>query len=359
MWINNNAMKLLLLTSLVFVAHGSLLPTLKRAGSHCGPQTLFTENNGHLQSHDSYVSGANYYENMDCTWVIEAPAGLKVELVPVTFHLENDNDCAYDYIELFDGNGIGSPSMGKYCGGVFAPISSTGEYLTVRFVTDDSYHESGFDLFYNFTSTVIHQCHVSQFKCSNGDCIDASLHCDNSSDCSDKSDEKDCGGVSGGGCQAYEFTCTNKQCVSRDYLCDGDDDCTDNSDELPETCHMIAQNLRLCGEKTKAGASGTLTSQNYPNAYPNDVHCVYRIQAPPGTHNIHFSFASLFNVEPDNTCDYDWVKVTGDADKYNHGPFCGNSTPAAFSVPGDHAFVAFFTDDSDTFPGFSLSWNSN
>lgn len=36
-------------------------------------------------------------------------------------------------------------------------------------------------------------CHINEFRCTEGKCIPQSKKCDNSRDCSDGSDEHDCG----------------------------------------------------------------------------------------------------------------------------------------------------------------------
>jgi len=60
--------------------------------------------------------------------------------------------CFSDYIELFDGRTIQYGSMGRYCGDMLTPISSSQRYLTIHFVTDNENQYSGFKLHYNFTS---------------------------------------------------------------------------------------------------------------------------------------------------------------------------------------------------------------
>lgn len=66
--------------------------------------------------------------------------------------------CSNDYLELFDGDSTTSPSLGKYCGSVFYPISSSQRFLTLQFISDSTSHSSfhiaypGFRLFYNFTN---------------------------------------------------------------------------------------------------------------------------------------------------------------------------------------------------------------
>merc|ERR1711983_414815 len=66
---------------------------------------------GHLQatnvvqkifSHSRY-GDANYENKEDCDWVIEAPAGKNVHLSFLSFEMEDEQDCGYDFIEVFSG----------------------------------------------------------------------------------------------------------------------------------------------------------------------------------------------------------------------------------------------------------------
>ena len=43
-----------------------------------------------------------------------------------------------------------------------------------------------------FSEPVSQTCSSSDFTCSNGNCIDARLRCDDENDCGDNSDEKNC-----------------------------------------------------------------------------------------------------------------------------------------------------------------------
>ncbi|XP_060603556.1 bone morphogenetic protein 1-like [Ruditapes philippinarum] len=322
----------------------------------CGSNDYFTQNNGEIASHAGFDAGHNYGKNLNCIWRIEAPDGMNVELVAKAFNIEDDPACAFDYLEIFDGNSTQSPSLGKYCGGIFNPISSTQRFLTMQLITDDSTQLQGFKLFYNFTTQVIHSCHHTQFECANGKCIDMSYRCDNDDDCGDDSDEQGCTGGSNTGCAADEWRCPDRTCISRDWLCDGDDDCNDNSDELPTNCVGTASSN--CGNQNISGSAGTITSPGFPSSYPSDTHCTYIVLAPPGTKSIAFKFDDQFHIEPDTTCDFDFVKISGDGMASSHGPFCGNVSPGQLTVPGDHAYVTFTSDDSDEYTGFRLDWKA-
>ncbi|KAH3738368.1 hypothetical protein DPMN_045002 [Dreissena polymorpha] len=212
----------------------------------CGSQLFLTDNNGQFSSHTGMNNGHNYGKNLNCIWRVQAPEGLKVELVAKSFNLESDPSCSYDFVELFDGDSINAPSLGKFCGSVFNPITSNQRYMTINFITDDNEQHTGFTMFYNFTSQVIHQCLNSQFKCTNGRCIDDSYKCDGDDDCLDDSDEQNCpAGVGGGGgtgrCAADEFKCPDGSCIDKDWLCDGDDDCVDGTDENTQHCPIFGK----------------------------------------------------------------------------------------------------------------------
>ncbi|XP_041361911.1 G-protein coupled receptor GRL101-like [Gigantopelta aegis] len=76
------------------------------------------------------------------------------------------------------------------------------------------------------------------FNCSNGEIIWESRKCDRHPDCSDGSDEQNCGVTST--CGDTQFRCkSNDQCISWDFYCDFIIDCVDKSDEtmcVPRPC---------------------------------------------------------------------------------------------------------------------------
>lgn len=68
-----------------------------------------------LYSHAQFGDN-NYPGGVDCEWVIVAEEGYGVELVFQTFEVEEETDCGYDYMELFDGYDNTAPRLGRYCG---------------------------------------------------------------------------------------------------------------------------------------------------------------------------------------------------------------------------------------------------
>ncbi|RWS07607.1 low-density lipoprotein receptor-related protein 4-like protein [Dinothrombium tinctorium] len=72
-------------------------------------------------------------------------------------------------------------------------------------------------------------CAPDEFRCSSGRCIRSTWRCDGDIDCSDNSDEKDCGQRSQ--CATGHFRCGDGTCISQHDVCNGAPNCPDGSDE--------------------------------------------------------------------------------------------------------------------------------
>lgn len=81
----------------------------------CGGRVAANRSMEHLYSHAKY-GDANYDRKEDCDWQIVAKEDKRIYLKFVTFELEHENNCSYDYVEIFDGYDDSSPSLGKFCG---------------------------------------------------------------------------------------------------------------------------------------------------------------------------------------------------------------------------------------------------
>ncbi|KAG7243889.1 hypothetical protein INR49_006044 [Caranx melampygus] len=101
----------------------------------------------HAQFGDNNYPGAS-----DCEWVISAEKGYGVELIFQTFEIEEEADCGYDYMELFDGDDTKSPRLGRYCGsGPPEEIYSAGDSIVIKFRSDDTINKKGFHVRYTST----------------------------------------------------------------------------------------------------------------------------------------------------------------------------------------------------------------
>lgn len=76
---------------------------------------MATDRVKHLYSHAKY--GHYHYDHRtDCDWVIEAPLGKNVHLSFLSFQLEYETECGYDFVEVFSGLDASSPPYGRFCG---------------------------------------------------------------------------------------------------------------------------------------------------------------------------------------------------------------------------------------------------
>nr|VZI14727.1 unnamed protein product [Spirometra erinaceieuropaei] len=86
-----------------------------------------------------------YPPSVRCVWKLEVSAESYVVLTFENIELVWEWGCANDYIEVFDGPSEFSPLLGKFCGSDSpAPINSTNNTMTVRFISDRSRQIYGF-----------------------------------------------------------------------------------------------------------------------------------------------------------------------------------------------------------------------
>uniref|UniRef100_A0A8C7A696 NADH-cytochrome b5 reductase-like n=1 Tax=Nothoprocta perdicaria TaxID=30464 RepID=A0A8C7A696_NOTPE len=97
----------------------------------------------------------NYPNNAECRWSIRAAAGTSVRLVFADFQVENDDECSFDYVALFDGATAAAARLGRYCGSSRPPRTvSSGHELLVVFKSDFNIGGRGFKAyFYSGTGT--------------------------------------------------------------------------------------------------------------------------------------------------------------------------------------------------------------
>ncbi|XP_047481962.1 tolloid-like protein 2 [Penaeus chinensis] len=114
----------------------------------CGGGLKATSTVKHMYSHAKY-GDQNYDNKEDCDWIIQAAQGESVHLTFLTFELEDEHDCGYDYVEVFSGYSDSGPSYGKFCGNTIPQeIVSINDALLVRFRTDDTINTKGFSAAY-------------------------------------------------------------------------------------------------------------------------------------------------------------------------------------------------------------------
>ncbi|KAG5870535.1 hypothetical protein JTB14_014726 [Gonioctena quinquepunctata] len=112
----------------------------------CGGMLEASFQKQHLYSHAKFGS-ASYENRADCEWTIEAPEGYNVKLSFLSFDIEDEKECGYDYVEIFGGLDSIGPKYGKFCGATKLHDIIHGAIL-LRFRSDDTIVNKGFSLVY-------------------------------------------------------------------------------------------------------------------------------------------------------------------------------------------------------------------
>ncbi|XP_066292098.1 MAM and LDL-receptor class A domain-containing protein 1-like isoform X1 [Branchiostoma lanceolatum] len=133
----------------------------------------------------------NYPNNARCSWLITVSSD-KIVLIRFTaFNLESASGCRYDALAVHDGPNATAPVLATLCGSSARSVSTTGNSAFLVFTSDGSVTGSGF--FATFTAEdPPRTCSPDEFTCWNGDCINTTLTCDGTRDCTGGSDEINC-----------------------------------------------------------------------------------------------------------------------------------------------------------------------
>ena len=105
-----------------------------------------------------------YKSNSECKWLVVAPPGFIIQLNFLSFELEHDTECKYDYVRIFyNGTGKGE-QVGPYCGvKVPAMITTTDNIATIEFKSDSSTAKDGFAISLSFIDGT--KCKLLFFNC--------------------------------------------------------------------------------------------------------------------------------------------------------------------------------------------------
>ncbi|XP_038602296.1 bone morphogenetic protein 1 isoform X3 [Tachyglossus aculeatus] len=262
------------------------------------------KDNGHIQS-PNYPD--DYRPSKICIWKIQVSEGFHVGLTFQSFEIERHDSCAYDYLEVRDGNTESSTLIGRYCGYEKPEdIKSTSNRLWLKFVSDGSINKAGFAV--NFFKEV-----------------------------------DECSRPNRGGC---EQRCLN---TLGSYKCSCDPG------------YELAPDKRRCeaacgGFLTKL--NGSITSPGWPKEYPPNKNCIWQLVAPT-QYRISLQF-DFFETEGNDVCKYDFVEVRSGltSESKLHGKFCGAEKPEVITSQYNNMRVEFKSDNTVSKKGFKAHFFS-
>lgn len=93
----------------------------------------------------------SYSHNAQCEWKISVNEGSTIEIIFTDLDMEQQSECKYDYLEIFDGTDASQRSFGKFCSSESHPmhLETAGNHALIRMNTDDSHSGRGFYLKYS------------------------------------------------------------------------------------------------------------------------------------------------------------------------------------------------------------------
>lgn len=93
-----------------------------------------------------------------------------------------------------------------------------------------------------------------------------------------------------------------------------------------------------CGTHNVGPGTYPLLSQNYPNHYGRSIYCRWELIPKGSSLKMYFSCSDFDMISWDNSCEWDWMKVSG----VHH---CNNNKPAPLQLMGTVLIVRYSTPD--------------
>ncbi|CAO2635354.1 Membrane frizzled-related protein [Lemmus lemmus] len=154
--------------------------------ANCSAKTLGC--GGNLTGLHGVFSTPNYPQHYPqqqfCTWYISVPVGYSIGLQFHNFSLEEQTECKFDYVEVYEASSSGAFSfLGRFCGAEPPPhLVSSRHQLAVIFKTDLGISSGGFLATYQAINTTESRCPWAEF-CQDGGCRELQWMCDLWRDC--------------------------------------------------------------------------------------------------------------------------------------------------------------------------------
>ncbi|XP_057337332.1 cubilin-like isoform X2 [Microplitis mediator] len=326
---------------------------------------------------------SSYLPNMLCEWKIQLPIGEKIRITWTTFDLEESDSCLFDYLQIFEGPDMDSPTLGTFCG---SNLPSTMELdsnvALIVFKSDWSNEHTGFKLQYETScggefhepSGIIKSpyypnhypgartCHFMIVQPPGKgivlDIVDMDIEGSSFIDC--YFDHLEIHDGDSENSTILANLCGDEEKIPSDsiysslnymYL----------KFEADASIHgrgFLANYTtvnRRCGGLLKLN-NGEIRSPSDSSGYANDEECTWNIQAPPGN-VIQLTWVS-FDLEYHDKCLTDYVKLLENYEGtvVEVGRYCGDKLPPIVTSQGPTLTLVFNSDSTITSEGFVVNY---
>uniref|UniRef100_A0A8C4D9G2 Cubilin n=1 Tax=Dicentrarchus labrax TaxID=13489 RepID=A0A8C4D9G2_DICLA len=339
---------------------------------------------GMLGSPDPNLDG-RYEPRMDCQWIIQMPVNRAINLTFNSFELESSSNCRYDYVKVYDGDNSNFPLVGTFCGS-FIPsyFVSTGNFLTIHFVTDSAVQRRGFNATYraaplvcggtlNATASIqtlttpsFPNAYPPYTSCRwildapTQETIQVSVQTfvlQPSQSCSTNYLEMKDWPMGDYG-QSHKFCASDGHPL--DFYSYGRTILVHFKSDTFMTGNGLSFTYQIAScSRTYEQEYGYLKSPGWPDIYPHNMDCTIILKAPQNSH-ISFFFNN-FDVENHSNCEFDYLEIrngsTADSPLINR--FCGSTLPSPVFPQSNLLYLRFKSDFSSARDGFEVTWTSS
>ncbi|KAK0075492.1 hypothetical protein PV325_006820, partial [Microctonus aethiopoides] len=119
-------------------------------------------NNEEILQTPTSKESSEYFGNVNCTWIIRAPTDKSITLRFNLFELEYSNRCYFDRLIAYEGSWTNrSKALATLCGNItesLPVVKSTGNTMTVSFISDVNRNFKGFSAAILFTRSIESGC---------------------------------------------------------------------------------------------------------------------------------------------------------------------------------------------------------
>ncbi|XP_069067650.1 cubilin [Pleurodeles waltl] len=381
---SGNTMFLVFKTDHSVTAGGWRASFRKTLGPQHGCGGYLTNPSGSLSSPDANRDG-KYDKNLNCVWNIVAPVNKQINFTFSAFVLEaaSRDSCVYDYVRLYDGDNENANIVGTFCGSSTpAPFISTGNFLTVVFVSDVTEEMAGFNATYTVITPlcggIVNATNMPQSTASPffpnayppfTSClwiIDAppqeqvklvvqTFQQHQNQSCSQNYLEMSDSPVGDKG-QVHRFCGADVFAIPVFYSYDRTAKVIFRSEEyLSGNGLSFTYQVGGCSREYNQ-TFGYLKSPGWPASYPHRLNCTIVLRAPQN-HTISLFF-NAFHLE--NSCD-DFLEVKNGSDASSPllGKYCGSTVPSPIFPNNNVLHLRFVSDIVSAGSGYEITWTSS
>ncbi|PIK48514.1 putative cubilin [Apostichopus japonicus] len=329
-----------------------------------------------------------YDDNSHCEYIIEGQEGSKLLIFfDDRFDLEAGSDCAYDYLNFYEGRDSSGRLLGSFCDSIVPDQIETFGPVFVVFHTDGDTGGNGFGFRYEpgcggtytqESGTLGTPRHLDTYR--------------NAQNCTFLIQVEEGKSVQ---LRFASFELEVHPACNYDYLVvyDGSNTSTPLTgklcgntppDQLTSTANTMLLNFVTDSSRTfegfqatyqavfgpSAGCGGSVTADagsiqsldvDNNGEYEPYLSCTWNIALSDNNKNMRLEFEGDFDIaSPSSGCIYDFLEIRDGFGRFAPliGSYCGSVSPPAILLSGPQAYVRFLTDSRDSGAGFTLNYSA-